>query len=337
MEETVSAGRPYIILYAEPLPDLLVQLVRRELPSGDVVLRVLPSRDRDILLREIADVEFVVVASTRIDAEVLAHAPRLRHIQHQGVGLDNIDLGAATKAGVSVAITPEGTSVGVAEHVFLLALALYKRLRSLDNDVRSGRWPVWEYRYDSYELAGKKLGLIGLGRIGREVAVRARAFQMEVLYFDISRIVKDEEISLGVCYRELEVLLSACDIVSLHLPLTPGSRHIINHETLSLMRRTAILLNTARGDLIDETALVQVLSGRFIAGAGLDVLSSEPPLEGNPLLSMDNVIVTPHVAAGTRDAFIQKVRSIFANIERVANGEVPRNLAVAPGVVPSPS
>jgi phosphoglycerate dehydrogenase-like enzyme len=337
MEETLNAGRPYIILYAEPLPEVLVRVVRRELPSGDAVLRVLPSRDRDILLREIADVEFLIVASTRIDAEVLAHAPRLRHIQHQGVGLDNIDLEAAAKAGVSVAITPEGTSVGVAEHVFLLALALYKRLRSLDNDVRSGRWPVWEYRHESYELAGKKLGLIGLGRIGREVAVRARAFQMEVQYFDVSRMVEDEEIRLGVCYRELEALLTTCDIVSLHLPLTSDSRHIMNYESLSLMLRTAILLNTARGDLIDETALVQVLSGRLIAGAGLDVLSCEPPLEGNPLLSMDNVIVTPHVAAGTRDAFIQKVRGILANIERVANGEVPRHLVPPSHVVRSPS
>jgi phosphoglycerate dehydrogenase-like enzyme len=315
------------------LPDSLVQLVRRELPSGDTVLRVLSSRDRVILLREIADADFVIVASTRIDAEVLAHAPRLRHIQHQGVGLDNVDLRAAADAGVSVAITPEGTSVGVAEHVFLLALALYKRLRSLDNDVRSGRWPVWEYRHGSYELAGKRLGLIGFGRIGHEVAARARAFQMEVQYFDISRMVKEEEVRLGVAYLELEALLSVCDIVSLHLPLTAESRYIMNHERLSLMVRTAILLNTARGDLIDETALVRALSGGLIAGAGLDVLSSEPPLEHHPLLSMDNVIVTPHVAAGTRDAFIQKVRSIFANIERVANGEVPRNLVLGSDAV----
>jgi phosphoglycerate dehydrogenase-like enzyme len=333
----VNAGCSYVTLYAEPLPDSLIQLVRRELPSGDTVLRVLPSRDRAILLREIADADFVVVASTRIDAEVLAHAPRLRHIQHQGVGLDNVDLRAAAKAGVSVAITPEGTSVGVAEHVFLLALALYKRFRSLDNDVRSGRWPVWEYRHESYELAGKRLGLIGFGRIGREVAVRARAFQMEVQYFDISRMVKEEEARLSVGYLELEALLSACDIVSLHLPLTSESRGIMNYGRLSLMRRTAILLNTARGDLIDETALVRALSDRLIAGAGLDVLSSEPPLENNPLLSMDNVIVTPHVAAGTCDAFIQKVRSVFANIERVANGGVPRNLVSASDGVHGPS
>ena len=333
----MNVGRPYTTLYAEPLPDVLVDLVRGELPSGDMVLRVLSSRDPGILLREIADVEFVVVASTRIDGNVLAHAKRLKHIQHQGVGLDNIDLAAAAEAGVSVAITPEGTSVGVAEHVFLLALALYKRLRSLDNDVRAGRWPVWAYRHESYELAGKALGLIGFGRIAREVAVRARAFQMEVQYFDISRRGEDEEARLGVRYRELEALLATSDIVSLHLPLTSESRHIMNHKSLSVMRRTATLLNTARGDLIDETALVQALSGRLIAGAGLDVLSREPPLEGSPLLSMDNVIVTPHVAAGTCDAFTQKVRSIFANIERVANGQAPRNLVDASDGLYSPS
>jgi D-3-phosphoglycerate dehydrogenase / 2-oxoglutarate reductase len=317
------------IVYSEPLPAELIEIAVSMLPHG-YVLRVMPNRDRALLRREIASADFLIVATTPIGAEVLDSADRLRLIQHQGVGVDNIDLAAAARARIPVAINPEGTSVGVAEHVFLLMLALYKRLRALESEVRAGEWPVWAYRHRSFELAGKALGLIGLGRIGREVAKRAHAFEMEVNYYDVTRLCGREERELGVTYYELGSLLSHSDIVSLHLPLTPQTRQLITKERLALMPAHAVLINTARGGLVDEGALARALSSGSIAGAGLDVLASEPPRVDNDLLTLSNVVLTPHVAAGTRDAFVRKLDWMYRNIERVAGGAKPANAITVP-------
>jgi D-3-phosphoglycerate dehydrogenase / 2-oxoglutarate reductase len=315
----------HTILYGEPLPAELIEVAFEMLPDG-YVLRVMPNQDRTLLRREILNADFLIVATTPIDAAILDCAARLRLIQHQGVGVDNIDLAAAARARVPVAINPEGTSVGVAEHVFLLMLALYKRLRALESEVQAGRWPVWAYRHQSFELSGKSLGLIGLGRIGREVAMRARAFDMKVYYYDVARLPGQEERRIGVTYFELGRLLRKCDIVSLHLPLTPQTRQLITKERLASMPAHAILINTARGGLVDEVALTEALSNGAIAGAGLDVLASEPPRLDDGLITMSNVVVTPHVAAGTRDAFVRKLEWMYKNIERVAGGAQPANL-----------
>ena len=153
------------VLYAEPLPRVLQEIVRGELPSG-WTLEVVETKDRNEALRRAAAADFMVVATTRIDAAILAAAPRLRHVQHQGVGYDNVDVPACAARGVTVALTPEGTTIGVAEHVFLLLLALYKRLREAETKLRAGGWPVWELRSRSFELAGKTVGVVGFGRIG---------------------------------------------------------------------------------------------------------------------------------------------------------------------------
>jgi phosphoglycerate dehydrogenase-like enzyme len=266
------------------------------------------------------------VATSCVNEVVVRAAQRLRLIQAQGVGYDNIDLTACVRAGVPVALTPEGTSVGVAEHVMLLALALLKKLRTLDEAVRTGSWPVWQYRSSSYELAGKTLGIVGLGRIGREVASRANAFQMSVIYYDQRRLPVDDESSLRVSYRPLVNLLAASDVVSLHLPLGADTEGLVDRRFLAAMKPGALLINTARGALVDEGALLAALGDGVIAGAGLDVLASEPPDPCNGLLTMDNVIITPHVGAGTRDAFLTKLRAIFANMQRVVDGRPPTNL-----------
>jgi phosphoglycerate dehydrogenase-like enzyme len=313
-----------VVLYAEPLPPDLQPFVRAEVPPG-WALEVVQSRSPDELRRRLAGAEFVVVATARIDAEILAAAPRLRHVQHQGVGYDNVDVPACRARGVSVALTPEGTTTGVAEHTFLLLLALYKRLREAETRLRAGDWPVWELRSGSFEIAGKTLGLVGFGRIGQALARRAGAFEARVLYYDPFRPPPEVEQRLGVTYRPLDELLGEADVVSLHLPLSPETRHLIGARELALMRPTAILLNTARGALVDEGALVQALASGGIAGAGLDVFEREPPQEGNPLLGMENVVLTPHIAAGSADAFRVKMRAVFANLARVARGEAPIN------------
>ena len=222
------------------------------------------------------------------------------------------------KAGVPVCITPEGTSVGVSEHVILIALSLLKNLRSLDGTVRSGSWPVWSHRSTSYELAGKVFGIVGSGRVGREVALRVSAFGCSVVYYDESRSAEVDERRFQVSYLPLPSLLSTADIVSLHLPLSPTTQGIVDSRFLGSMKPTALLINTARGELVEEASLIDALRNGTIAGAGLDVLRKEPPDPRNELLDLPNVEVTPHVAAGTRDAFLAKLEAIFANMRRVA-------------------
>jgi phosphoglycerate dehydrogenase-like enzyme len=315
---------PYTVLYAEPLPADLQEIVRQVMPPG-FSLEVVAGKDRAELLQRVHQADFLVVATTRVDDALLRAAPRLKHVQHQGVGYDNVDVGACRGAGVSVALTPEGTTVGVAEHTFLLILALYKRLRQADAAVRAGGWPVWELRSRSFELAGKTLGLVGFGRIGREVARRAVAFDASVLYCDPVRAPAGAEEALRVEYVPFEELLRRSDIVSLHLPLTPETRGLISERELALMQPHAILINTARGALVDEAALARALTGGRIAGAGLDVFAQEPPDPEHPLLKLDNVVLTPHIAAGTRDAFHAKMVAVFANLQRVASGQPPLN------------
>jgi phosphoglycerate dehydrogenase-like enzyme len=312
----------FTVVYGEPVPDDLRALTAELLPAGFRLL-VVASRDRDELLRLVPEADFLLVATARVDEALLRAALRLRLVQHQGVGYDNIDVAACRRAAVPVALTPQGTTIGVAEHTLLLILALYRRLPTAEAAVRRGEWPVWSMRTHSFELAGKTLGLIGLGRIGREVAKRARAFDTTILYHDPFRAPVEVETELGVVFAPLDDLLRQADIVSLHAPLTAETRGFIGERALRLMLPHAVLINTARGALVDEPALIRALDEGWIAGAGLDVLAQEPPHPDNPLLRSPNVILTPHIAAGTRDAYRTKMQAVFTNMQRVARGEAP--------------
>jgi phosphoglycerate dehydrogenase-like enzyme len=216
--------------------------------------------------------------------------------------------------------------VGVAEHVFLLILSLYKRLLAADAALRRGEWLQWELRSGSYELAGKTLGLLGLGRIGREVAARARAFEARVLYHDVAPAPAEVEQALNARLVPLDTLLAEADILSLHLPLTRQTRHCLGALELSQMKPTAILINTARGPLVDEAALLWALKTGRLAGAGLDVFEIEPVPVSHPLLSLPNVVLTPHIAAGTVDALVAKLDACFGNMQRLTQGQAPHDV-----------
>jgi phosphoglycerate dehydrogenase-like enzyme len=311
---------PHRVVYLESIPKDVEAINRARVPDEfDLVFRP----EDEPVAAAVADADFVLVATTRLTDEVLAATHRLRLIQHQGVGYDNIDLAAARARGVPVAICPAGTSVGVAEHVFLLILSLYKRLLEADASLRRGEWQQWALRPSSYEIAGKTIGLVGLGRIGREVASRARAFAADVVYTDTVRPDATTEESLGVRFLWLDELLEVADVVSLHVPSTPATRHLIDAPALARMKPTAILVNTARGPLVDEAALYEALSAGRILGAGLDVFEREPPAPDHPLFGLPNVVVTPHIAAGTVDALRAKMDACFANMRRVVDGEEP--------------
>jgi phosphoglycerate dehydrogenase-like enzyme len=316
--------RAFTIVYGEPIPDDLRALAADLVPSG-FRLYIVNSRERDELFGLVREADFLLVATARVDEELLRAAPRLRLVQHQGVGYDNIDVDACRRAAIPVALTPEGTTIGVAEHTVLLILALFRHLLTVDAAVRRGEWPVWSMRSRSVELAGKTVGLIGFGRIGREVARRARSFDTTIVYHDAVRAPAAVEAELGAAYVSRDDLLRQADVVSLHAPLTTETRGLIGERELRLMRPDAVLINTARGALVDEPALVRALAEGWIAGAGLDVLGQEPPGADNPLLTCPNVILTPHVAAGTRDAYRTKMNAVFANMQRVARGEAPLN------------
>jgi len=237
----------------------------------------------------------IVRGPTRVTEEVLRGAPTLKVVVRSGTGLDNVDLAAARELGIAVSNTPAATAVSVAEHVFALLLALERRLVRADADLRRGQWRREEA--SGRELAGRTLGLVGFGRIGREVAWRARAFAMDVAW-------SDPLLDLAPAGYEwtrratLADLLPRADVLSLHVPLTRGTRGLIGARELARMKPDAVLVNCARGGVVDERALHEALAAGRLRGAALDVFASEPPGE-SPLLSLLNVVVTPHLGAAT--------------------------------------
>ena len=244
------------------------------------------------------DADGAIISSMPITEAVLAQTPRLKVIALRGVGYDSVDVAAATARGIPVAVAP-GFTDSVADYVFGLLLAVARRVAQADRLVRDGRWEVLV----STNIAGKTLGIIGLGRIGKAVARRARGFDMPILATDVMR---DEAFAAahGVRYVTLEELLWQADIVSINAPLQGDTRHLINAAALASMKPTAYLINTARGDLVDEAALAEALQAGRLAGAGLDVFHDEP-LQDSPLRSLDNVVLSPHLAAYSREGLCE--------------------------------
>jgi len=313
----------YTVVYLEPVPEDVAGIVRSRLPEGfDLIIR----RAGEPVEAVLPQADFALVATTPLPGSAFASAPRLRLVQHQGVGYNQTDVGAAAARGIPVALCPAGTSIGVAEHVFLLILALYKRLREADGSMRQGMFFQWELRSRSFEMYGKTMAIIGLGRIGREVAKRSQAFGLRLIYSDLHRAPAEVERDYGATFVSFEECLVRSDILSLHLPLTQATHHLIGRQELSRMKPAAVLINTARGPLVDEIALVEALQSRQIAGAGLDVYEAEPPPQDHPLFRLENVVLTPHIAAGTRDALVAKMDACFENMQRIIRGEPPVDL-----------
>jgi phosphoglycerate dehydrogenase-like enzyme len=231
---------------------------------------------------------------------------------------------AARKARVPVANNGGANAIAVAEHTLMLMLAVLKKLVRFHNDVVAGKWRVGNMAEGVFELAGKTLGIVGLGNIGKKVARRAAAFDMRVHYYDIARLTEAEEDALGVRFVLLDELLRTSDVVSLHVPLDDTTRSLVGARELALMRPSAILINTCRGPVVDEAALHRALTRGQIAGAGLDVMVEEPPAPTHPLFTLPNVTLTPHSAGPTWENWTARFRNGFDNIQRVAGGGRPR-------------
>jgi glyoxylate reductase/D-3-phosphoglycerate dehydrogenase len=279
--------------------------------------------------RVLANAEFLmgswVTTVVKLTEADFQSAPQLKLLQLMSAGYEHINLDLAVRYGVSVAHFGDAMASVVAEHTLLLMLAVFRRLIRLDAAVRSGAWRTDEPVL--HELRGKRVGLVGLGLIGREVALRLAAFQCEVSYFAPHKLSVEDEQALGVGYVEFDDLLRSSDVVSLHVPLAPSTRGLIGERELSLMKPGAVLINTSRGAVIDQPALLAALHAGTLAGAGLDVLDPEPPLVTDALLQLPNVVFTPHNAGQAEEVWPRIVRTCFANIQRVANGEPPHFLA----------
>jgi phosphoglycerate dehydrogenase-like enzyme len=262
----------------------------------------------------------------RLPTETLVQAAgnRLKLVQLMSVGYDRFNLAGARQARLPVAVNGGANAIAVAEHAIMMMLATLKRVHELDAAVRSGGWRSAATGADRvYELWHSTVGVVGLGRIGQEVAKRLAGWEATIVYYDPYRLSPERERELGVRYVELDELLRTADVVTVHVPLNAKTHHLIDAESLSIMKSTAVLVNTARGELVDEEALVTALRERKILGAGLDVLSQEPPPADHPIFELPNALLTPHTAGPTWQSFPRRFANCFANIERVQRGEKP--------------
>jgi phosphoglycerate dehydrogenase-like enzyme len=314
------------VLYNSFADPQLYALIREAARSRCEVV-TLASDDDAERLAKLRDIDAVVVASRPLTRSLIEGAPRLAFVHHQGVGYhDTVDTAALAARGIPLAITPAGTTVGVAEHTLMLMLGMLRRFPFADAELRQGRFHINALRPVSRELRGRTVGLVGAGRIGQAVAERLKPFEVTLLYYDPVGLPAVRESALGIVRRNFDGLLAEADIVSLHLPLTAATRHLMNAGTFAKMKKGSFLINTSRGGLVDELALMEAIETGRVAGAGLDVFDPEPPNADNPLYRLPSVVLTPHIAAGTRDAFLEKMTFIFDNLERFWRGEAVENL-----------
>jgi len=304
-------------------PDILT-LVREMKPAGFTLQMLPPSASAEEIAAAIRDAEYLLGFPRFLPDEAYTEAKRLKLLQVLSAGYDYVNIAGARKARIPICANGGANSVAVAEHAVMLMLAVYRKLVMFHQNVAAGQWHQGIPRtVHIYELEGKTVGLMGLGNIGAQVARRVKAFDAQVIYYDASRRSPQEEAQLGVQYVPFETLLESADIVSLHVPLNESTRHMIDAQALSRMKPTAIVINTCRGEVIDESALIDALQHGRILAAGLDTLAKEPPDPTNPLLTFQNVTLTPHSAGPTVDSYHKRFHNGYANIERVARGHAP--------------
>jgi D-3-phosphoglycerate dehydrogenase len=306
------------LLY-EPMHEAGTSLLKQH---GEVIMA--PALDEATLTPVVRDVDAIVIrANGKVTRTVMEAAPKLRVIGRHGVGLETVDVPAATERGIWVVNTPEANSESVAEHFVGLALMLSKRMLEADQALRAGQWKV-RNEYIGRELFGKTLGVAGFGRIGRTTArICHHGFGMPVIYYDVLAADPGVEAETKATRVKLDELLRAADYVSLNLPLTPETRHIIGREQIRMMKPTAYLLNLGRGPLWDERAVLEALEQQWISGAATDVFEEEPTARANPLFRHRRFVCTPHMAAHTDEA-MRRMSLVAEDVVTVLEGKEPQ-------------
>jgi phosphoglycerate dehydrogenase-like enzyme len=311
------------VLYNNVASSEIYDLMKSICPPG-IELVFLDHDDAGERERKISDCRGVIVAATPLTASVVERAPGLELVQHQGVGYhDTVDVEALRRRGIRLALTSSvGATEAVAEHAVLLALAVIRRLSEAREALKRGKWFNNTVRSRSTSLVGKVIGYVGMGRIGQAAATRFAGFSTRGIYFDpYGGLSKQREKVLKLTPGSLDHVVSEADVLTLHVPLTETTRKMIGRRQLSAMKRGTILINTARGGLVDEDALVEVLENGWLGGAGLDVFEAEPLPEESRLRSLPNVVLTPHVSAATQDVFKEKMQRALNNISSYFAGK----------------
>jgi len=282
----------------------------RALPKQELVSRL---KGRQGLICQIVDT---------VDDDVRS-CTGLRVVANVAVGYNNVDIAAARRRGIVVTNTPDVLTETTADFAWALLMAAARRVVEADSFVRSGQWKTWDYNLLlGADVYGKTLGVLGFGRIGRAVARRARGFDMRILYHDAVRVEPRVESELGAVFTPMTDVLAQSDFVSLHTPLLPETRHLINEQALRTMKKSAILINAARGPIMDEDALVRALTEGWIAGAGLDVFEREPEIHAG-LLPLKNVVIAPHIASASSQTRVAMATLAVRNCLAVLNGQPP--------------
>ncbi|HEX4261544.1 MAG TPA: 2-hydroxyacid dehydrogenase [Acetobacteraceae bacterium] len=308
------------VVVLDPISEATADRLRAFLPPG-MVLTHGTARGDDHLRAIIAEAEYAISGQVAVSGDVLRAARRLKLLHKWGVGVDNLDIDAARALGIQVARTTGSNALPVAEFTIGLMIATMRHLAYGHAELKRGQWRGGRLPGESFLLSGKTVGLVGFGAIGRNVARLLAGFGCTILYHKPTPLAAEEEVRLGISYAMMPELLARADIVSLHCPLTPQTAGLIDRTALRAMKRTAVLINVARGGVVDEADLARALRAGDIMGAATDVFETEPPPADHPLLALDNAVVTPHLAAGAADNFAPTVGRMFDNIARVARGE----------------
>lgn len=294
------------------------------LPEG-FTIEIL-AKEPDARVRQLEGADFLMgfLRGMPLRPDDYPHLRNVKLIQLLSAGYDGVDLERLRQSGIPLSNNGGANSYAVAEHAILLMLAVYRRLPALDRLVRAGQWKSSKLGEEQeHELAGKTIGIVGAGMIGRTLARRLSGFEVNLIYHDPVRLSAADETQLRMSFRTLDDLLREADVVTLHAPYNASTRHLITDRTLGLMKRDAILINTARGELVDDDALHRALTEGRLWAAGLDAFYPEPPDPKNPLLTLPNVVLSPHAAGPTWESWPKRFGNSYANIQRVARGEPP--------------
>ena len=295
-------------------------------PEGLTTISIDLKKSLDTNNALVKDAEFIMLCGNVIPDEIIKATDKLRLIQLLSAGWDFLNIPLVQELNIPVANNGGANSWAVADHTLMLILSSYHRLIEVDKATRSGKWGYPLDGTNVFELANKKVGLLGLGNIGRQVAKRLLPFDAHIQYYDLMRLSSKDEHALSINYVGLETLFSTSDIISIHIPLVDSTYQLVDKKLIDLMKPSSIIVNTSRGSIINESYLIDTLRNRRISGAALDVFEQEPIEKDNPLLLMENVIITPHSAGNNWDAWSRRAKFGYSNIQNVINGGEPLSL-----------
>ena len=297
-----------------------LEIISSAVPEGFRLI-TLPAATREELLKVCGQADYLLASGrVGIDGDVIKAAPKLKMIQRTGVGTDTLDREAISGAGIPVYVNRGVNADSVAEHTLMLILATLRRTAIVDSRVRGGIWQKQRTGVGNHMLKGKTVGLVGAGTVGRRVAELLQAFGVNLIYSDVQNLSAEEEARLNMSFRTFDELLKEADVVAFCCALTDETRHMLNSENIGTMKQSAVVVNTARGGVIETEALVKALADGTIAAAGIDVYEKEPPAGDNPLFRMGNVILSPHIAGVTYESFRQMMDEAMANIKAFEEG-----------------